>query len=201
MNSFKTGFTSPTTSIGPKYTFGDSGAGGAAGGLIGGIISAIGNIIIGGLNYSLKKKQNAWERNAWKVQMAREDNAMQRRVLDLQMAGLSPTLAAGGSGAGASSAPTQQAPTLDMNLSQDAQLIISMLQGQKNIAKTEAEVQLLKQQKNLTRANAEKQAWDNTINKTYGYPSDPSVFGKPLRDLQTGADTWWNQVKKYFKIK
>lgn len=192
INSYFPSFSTPTK---PKtsYSTGTS----SAGGLIGGIISAIGSIIIGGLNYSLKKKQYEWQKKAWNQQMAREDNAMQRRVLDLQNAGLSPVLAAGGSGASASTAPQIQAPQLEMNMAEQAMMVMSLLQGQKNIAKTEAETQMIRAQTGLTGQNIQKQKWDNKLNRQYGTPSNPSMPGSIYRDAASTFDTWFNKMKNF----
>lgn len=187
MEGFSNPFSSLTSSSSfkPSENFTPIGGTSSAGGLVGGIIGAIGNIIIGGLNYSLQKKQYEWQKRAWKQQMAREDNAMQRRVLDLQNAGLNPVLAAGGSGAGSSGAPQISAPNLQLDLAEQALMVMNLVQGQKNIAKTVAETQLLNKQKSLTSANAQKQWQDNKINRESGTVSSPSPYGSMYRDTRS----------------
>lgn len=68
--------------------------------------SSVANTVLGFKNFDAQKEQQAWERSTYldsvqyqkdmnALQMQREDNAVQRRALDLESAGLSKTLAAG----------------------------------------------------------------------------------------------------------
>ena len=77
-------------------------------------IAAVGDIGLGIANYNLQKETNRQNYEMWQEQMAREDTAVQRRMADLQAAGLSRTLAAGN--AAQSSAPIRmEAPQLKLN--------------------------------------------------------------------------------------
>ena len=73
------------------------------------IVGGIGSAIGAGLNYLQQSKQFEYEKDLQQQAWTREDTAVQRRVADLEAAGLSPTLAAG-SAATSSSPIRAQAP-------------------------------------------------------------------------------------------
>ncbi len=107
----------------------------------------ISNAVTNGLNYQLQKKNLAYQKDLQKVMMAREDNAVQRRVVDLKKAGLSPTLAAGSA---ASSGPviSTVAPNKVSNLQGYMALAqVGTMLAQQQKAQTEADIarQQLKQ--------------------------------------------------------
>lgn len=63
---------------------------------LGNTLGAIGNIGVGYFNYQLAKKQYGYQKRLQREIFNREDTAAQRRAADLEAAGLSKTLAAGG---------------------------------------------------------------------------------------------------------
>ena len=71
-----------------------TGIGNALSGLSG-LVNAGVNYNIGQKNFNLQKDNLAYQKEMQQQSWARDDNAIQRRLKDLQAAGLSPTLAAG----------------------------------------------------------------------------------------------------------
>lgn len=118
------------------------------------------------LNYQIARKNLGFQQQNLQYQkdlqqqiFAREDSAIQRRVRDLESAGVSRNLAAGSaapSGAAINTRAPQQAQLGNMKgLSEVAINAISILQGLKNVDKTVAETNLINA--NSAKANTELQ--------------------------------------------
>lgn len=189
------------------------------GALAGGVTNAGGGILQGYWNKKQQEKNLEYQKDLQARIFEREDDSVQRRVADLKKAGLSPTLAAG-SGAGAGSVISTQAPQMsgleNLGKSIETALVVKNLESMnQDISKKIEENVLIRKQQHKTDVDALKseaerrnidiqsaiKGLDYQIQKETGMSSDPSQVGKTARDIVSPFLKLYNQgLMNYHKF-
>lgn len=186
---------------------GGIGAGGIANIVTGGV-SALGNIGLGiantainsywqGKNYEQQQKNLDYQKSLQQEIFAREDNAVQRRMEDLNKAGLSPLLAAGSAANAGSVIPTE-APQYDntgvsdalgnlqTGLSESATLANEIVNTQYNREMQRQQIKSMKYQNMLSKAQAMKAITDAASETYYRNWDKKNGLGR--------NHNWWNDA-------
>lgn len=122
-----------------------------------GVTTGVVNSIVGGVqarkardidnqNLQLQKDAFSWQKEQHELMMQREDTAVQRRVADLEAAGLHPGLAAG-SAAASHQAPAPSTPQRANRELEVASMVQGIMQQKATVGRTLAEMQLLSAQR------------------------------------------------------
>ena len=105
---------------------------------------AVGSSVLGQyLNYENQKDALEWQKDIQQTIFNREDTSIQRRVADLQAAGLSPVLAAG---QGAGTGGTVQINPPQLNLSGAEQMAFNLMRMEADISATRSQEEYTKTQ-------------------------------------------------------
>lgn len=109
----------------------------------GAALSAGVGLVQGITNTVMQAKQFKYQKELNERLMQREDNAVQRRAADMEAAGLSKTLAAGGA-AHTASMSAGSAPQVDMSAAQrGAEMMMAAIRQKSDIARSTAETALI----------------------------------------------------------
>lgn len=182
-------------------------------GVTGGFLS---DTIFSALNYAQQKKNLEYMHRLQNRIFRREDNAVQRRVADLRLAGLSPVLAAG---VGAQAGPVvNTTPPQFSNMPKMGDAIMSvfdMMKMKQDISISKADQARIEKETELAESRIKGQNIDNLrkghnlkIEADTGSHTDPSQVGKSVRDMTNWLKNATEAVKtgvkkavKYEKIR
>lgn len=171
-------------------------------------LNVSGGLISNMLNYQLKEDMFKYHKDQdakkWELvdeTQMRQDMAVQRKAADMEAAGLSKTLAAGGGAESAISSPSSQAQAPQYEgggMISAIQGVANLIQQDKQIAQTQAQTELTKQtqgtvsaEEDLKREQLTQQKHNTKLAKEQGVPvgAQPTIqsefVSKPYAQLKT----------------
>lgn len=165
-------------------------------GLLNGIVSGIGTA------YDIYNNERNYkaQQEAYKTTLEREDNAIQRRVADLQAAGLSPTLAAGSAASSSNYTAPQHASSPKVSAISD---MLAVKQQMQNIAQTQADIDRINAQTAAAKATTASTELNNAIT-AYDYKK-AEQFGVSTKFLGNqyleGANFFIDLINRIWPLK
>lgn len=149
-----------------------------------------GSLLSSALNYRSQRKTLEYQKGIQKQIFKREDNAMQRKVQDLEKAGLHRTLAAGAGSAAGNIAPVK-APQIDANASEITQNVLS-----KKLMGAQIKAQNMLAEKTAQEIANMKHNFDvaKDMEQPIGAPGDK--FIQYIRAIKGGADKVQQKMDK-----
>lgn len=156
-------------------------------GITGGLTD-IANIGIGVANYKLQKKMFKYQKELQNRIFEREDNAVQRRVADLESAGMSKVLAAG-SAAGSGGVVATTTPQMSQlpDISQRLAQVYGLKKQKADISATEAQKDMLNQQAATGRS---QELLNNELMKTQKTVQASNLANARASDARAALTTW-----------
>lgn len=158
-------------------------------------------------NYQNQRDVLNWQKDAQQTTWDREDNATQRRMEDLQAAGLSPTLAAG-SAASSSSPISISAPQMGKIGSETINLanVMALLQMEKDFAVKDQNIALSKAQEWATNQTGKRTKYEVDWAEDHGTPLNPnallqngSVVSDVIKTLEKRVKGGYHKVREELK--
>lgn len=144
------------------------------GSIISGAADALGKVFNAGYgvyqdqrDYALTEEQWAYKQAMDRIQMMREDNAVQRRAIDLQAAGINRNLASGSVASSGVSAgtPSAHSSRVDMNLGQVYDVYLANVERKQEIQNRKLQNEYQQTVNKMLRNESNAQAWENDVRR------------------------------------
>lgn len=110
-------------------------------------------------NLNFQKEVFEYQKGLNQTMMEREDSSYQRKMADMQRAGLNPVLAAGGAGATSHPGTAPTAPKSEMDYTMMQDMVLRMGQMAADISRTKAEAERLRKQSEVDDRRLDLEKW------------------------------------------